>query len=263
MQQIEFRLDVGDRNAGTIYLPDGYVDKMPVLVYCHGWGGSRKLWPPMDKLCETAIENNIALVTFDFFGCGETGGDYSQMTYKRWRDNLSDVLDFVCTQAFADTKKIGCYGFSSGSTAVLRLAATDERISFIISVGTCISAQIGMLSGGTAKLLVDNMEGLMSGGTANIFGIDFGIEFYKDTISNAPVHTLKDIKCPVLFLQGTADNPYRIADARTGYLVMKGNNLPATHIEIEGGTHGLDNVADEAVQNVLGWIEENICCIRP
>ena len=111
-----------------------------------------------------------------------------------------------------------------------------------------------MGKGGPAKILIDNLDSLMSGGTANIFGVDFGIEFYLDTISKAPIYTMDKIKCPVLFLQGTADNTYRCSDAKMAYDLMKQNGLQATHIELADGTHELDNVCEEAVHNVFNWL---------
>jgi dipeptidyl aminopeptidase/acylaminoacyl peptidase len=254
MFTFDFKLEEGDKNVGTVYLPNKNDKNLPVIIYCHGWGGKRQLWTPTEKLCETAIGNNIALVTFDFFGCGDTGGDYRYMTYRRWKENLSAVLDFVCKQSFADEDKIGCYSFSSGSTAALRLAAEGNRIAFVISVGTCISAHIGMNGGGPAKLFINNIESLLSGGTANIFGTDFPIDFFIDTVNNAPIQTIKKIKCPILFLQGTADNPYRKADAKMGFELMNRENLSATHIEIDGGTHELDNVTNEAMKIVFDWL---------
>ena len=250
MYTFDFKLETGDQNSGTVYLPNESSTNIPVIIYCHGWKGGRKLWLPTEKLCETAINNNMALVTFDFFGCGETGGDYGQMTYRRWKENLSDVIDFIENQPFANKTKIGCYAFSSGSTAALRLAAEDERISFIVSVGTCISTHIFMNSGSPAKWLSDNIENLINGGLV----YDFGIDFCRDTVSNAPIHTMKSIKCPVLFLQGTADNPYRIADARMGYEIMSRNGLNASHVEIEDGNHELENVIDEAMRYMFDWL---------
>jgi len=63
-----------------------------------------------------------------------------------------------------------------------------------------------------------------------------------------------EIQCPVLFLQGGDDNPWRCADARLGYDLMKRNGLPATHIEIPGGDHGLDNVFEQAVCHSFDWL---------
>lgn len=250
MYTYDFKLEENDKNVGTVYLPSKDSKNLPVVIYCHGWKGRRNLWTQTEKLCETAMENNIALVTFDFFGCGETGGDYGKMTYRRWNQNLSDIIDFVETQAFADKNKIGCYSFSAGSMVALRLAAKDKRIAFIISVGTCITTNIFMNSDNPTKCLSDNIELLMDGKTIN----DYGIDFCRDFVSNAPVYTIKEVKCPVLFLQGTADNIYRITDAKIGYEIMKANGSNVKHVEIEHGTHELENVADEAMGEVFDWL---------
>lgn len=255
----DFKLETGDRNVGTVYLPSEEAVNVPVIIYCHGWAGRRQLWIPTEALCERAVDEGMAFITFDFFGCGETGGDYSQMTYSRWKDNLSEIISWVISQQFADKNKIGCYAFSSGSTAALRLAAEDNRLSFIVSVGTCISAHIGMGAGGPAKILADNLENLISGGAATIFNVDFDINFYLDTISKVPIHTMDKINCPVLFLQGTADNAFRCSDAKMAYNIMKRANLQATHVELDGGTHELENMPDEAVNNVFAWLVSRAC----
>ena len=252
-----FKLPSSDHNVGTVYLPNESAVNIPVIIYCHGWGGSRQLWTPTQMLCDRAMKERIALVTFDFFGCGDTGGDYSQMTYTRWKDNLSEIVSWVMAQPFSNRNKIGCYAFSSGSTAALRLAAEDTRLAFIVSVGTCISTHIGMNSGGPAKLLADDIESLLSGGKTNIFGVDFGINFYIDTVSKAPIHFMDRIKCPILFLQGTADNPYRCADAKMAYDLMLKNNdsvSKTTYFSLEGGTHELDNMAEDAINMLFEWL---------
>jgi len=256
MISYDFKLTTGDKNVGTVYLPSEDAMNIPIIVYCHGWGGRRQLWTPTQVLCDNAIKAGSALVTFDFFGCGETGGDYQQMTYTRWKNNLSEIVTWVQSQSFSNNSKIGCYAFSSGSTAAFRMAAEEQRLAFIVSVGTCISTHFGMGNGGPAKILADNLNGLLSNGTANLFGVDFGIDFFVDTISNAPIHTMNKVKCPVLFLQGTADNAFRCADAKMAYDLMT-NNEPhpkASYVPLEGGEHELDNIADEAMRIAFDWL---------
>lgn len=253
----DFRLETGDRNTGTVYLPERNAVNTPVIIYCHGWGGSRQLCPVTKLICDMTANKGVAFVTFDFFGCGETGGDYRQMTYTRWKNNLAEIVSWVAAQPFSDECRIGCYSFSSGSTAALRLASEEQRLAFIISVGTCISAHIGMGKGGPAKILADNLETLLSGGTVNIFGIDFGINFYLDTISKAPIHNMDKIQCPVLFLQGTADNTFRCADAKMAYDLMINSNPQgkALYVPLEGGNHGLENVSEKAADIVWDWLK--------
>jgi len=262
MIKYDFRLSTGDQNAGTAYLPQKGAANIPVIICCHGWGGIRQLWTPTQALCDRAMREGVALVTFDFYGCGETSGDYSRMTYTRWKNNLSEILSWVIAQPFSNKGKIGCYAFSSGTTAALRLASEDQRIAFIVSVGTCISAHIGMDRGGPAKILADNLDRLLSGETAEIFGVNFGMNFYLDAVSKAPIHFMDKIGCPILFLQGTADNTFRCADAKMAYDLMTRCNpqAKAAYIPMEGGTHELDNMADKAINIAFEWL---LPVIRP
>ena len=250
----DFQISTADKNIGTVYLPNKDSMNIPVIIYCHGWGGSRQLWLPTEKLCEQAISANMALVTFDFFGCGDTGGVYSLMTYTRWKNNLSDIFSWCAAQPFANADKIGCYSFSSGSTAALRFASENDQVAFVVSVGTCVSSHIGMGNGGPAKIFADHYEELLSGGKKELFGIPFGAEFFIDTVSGAPIHSLNKIKCPTLFLQGLADNPFRCADAKMAYQLMRKENLPATYFDFAGGNHELENVIDEALSRMFEWL---------
>jgi len=250
----DFRLVNNDCTLGTVYLPDAAAAHLPVVIYCHGWGGDRTLSAPVSQICEHALASGLAFVAFDFFGCGETGGDYRRMTYRRWADNLADVLTWCAAQPFADAQQMGCYAFSSGSTAALRLAARDRRIAFIVSVGTCISAHIGMGGGGPGKILAEHGAALLAGETKPLFGVDFGADFYMDTVACAPIYTMENIVCPALFLQGSQDNPYRCADAQMAFRLMQRSGHPAALIEMEQGNHSLNNAADEAVQHVMDWL---------
>jgi len=250
----DFQVANGDQNIGTVYLPHEHAANIPVIIFCHGWGGSRQLGPPEEAIRDRAMRSGYAFVAFDFYGCGETGGDYSLMTYTRWKENLSGVYSWCANQPFADSGKIGCYSVSSGTTAALRFGAENHSIAFIVSVATCISSHIGMHQGGPAKILADCASALFSGEKKELFGTSFGVDFFIDTVSNSPIHKLGDIQCPVLFLQGLNDNPFRCADAKMGYELMRRNDLPATYIEIPGGNHCLENVIDEAMSNMFGWL---------
>jgi len=254
MYKFDFALSVGDRNIGTVYLPGEHAVNVPVIIYCHGWGSNRTLGDPIKEICKRAMSENVAIVTVDFFGCGDTGGNYSQMTYTRWKNNLSDTLSWIISQPFANKDEIGCCAFSSGSTAALRLATEDMRLAFVISIGTCISAHIGMNGGGPSKILADDLDKLLQGDTSKLFGVDFGMGFYLDTVSKAPIHTMDRIKCPVLFLQGMDDNPFRCADAKMGYDLSKNNHPQTAYISVENGNHGLDNMPEVATEIIFNWL---------
>jgi len=248
MFSFDFQLTTGDQNIGTVYLPNEHATNLPVIIYCHGWGGNRQLSSAAAAMRNEAMQKNFAFVAFDFYGCGETGGDYSLMRYGRWKDNFAEIFAWCINQSFADKNRIGCYSVSSGTMTALRFAAENHDIAFVISVATAISLVW------LAKTLAEHAAELLAGEKYEFLGTAFGMEFFADTVGNSPMYTMTEIACPVLFLQGGDDNPWRCADARLGYDLMKRKNLPVTHIEIPGGNHGLDNVVDQATRHTFDWL---------
>lgn len=50
MIERSFRLPFGDNNSGVYYLPAAEAEKLPVLVYCRGWGGDYHLAPVVKNI---------------------------------------------------------------------------------------------------------------------------------------------------------------------------------------------------------------------
>jgi pimeloyl-ACP methyl ester carboxylesterase len=255
MKKTDFRLGGGDKNVGSVYLPDTVEGKLPVALFCHGWGGSRALHPSAQAVCSALVGKQAAMVALDFYGCGETGGSFDRMSYRRWTSNLRDVFAWVSDRDWADGGKIGCFAVSSGTTAALRFAEEGAGAAFVISVATCLGLYMNMPAG-PGKVLVDNWETLSGGGTAEVFGVPLRIDFFKDFVGKAPVYRLESISCPVFFLQGGADNIWRRSDARIGFELMRRKGLPAKHLEIKGGNHNLDNVPEACAREAVQWLGE-------
>ncbi|NOY57777.1 MAG: hypothetical protein GXO75_02435 [Calditrichaeota bacterium] len=255
MKKYDFQLENGDKNVGTVYLPDFSDRELPVVIYCHGWRATRRLFPSAQMLCTSLLTQPAAMVTFDFFGCGDTGGSPGEMSYGRWVSNLRYVFDWVAKQDWSDNKKIGCFSISSGTTVALRFAETSNDLAFVVSVATCLSVHMNMPNG-PGKVFIDNFDSLVNGGTADVFRVPLDIHFFKDFIGKAPIHNLQSITCPVFFLQGSADNIYRRTDAWIGHEVMQKNNLSSKYLEMPDGNHGLDNVSEQCAGEIIEWLRE-------
>lgn len=256
MRSLEFRLEGGDRNFGTAWLPASG-GAHPLAIYCHGWGDSRALGDVQRDLAERLVARNAGLLTFDFFGAGDTGGDFSGMTYGRWTRNLVEVYAWTAAQAWADPRRLACIGFSSGTTAALRFAAASPGPLCVVSIATCLGHFINMADGGPARTLLANLDALSAGGTAPVFSTPFPLDFYRDFLKEAPVHTVQDVPCPVLFLEGGADNPYRRSDGRLGHLIRQRHGRPSMHHEVEGGDHGLFNKGEERNGRVMAFLQDS------
>jgi uncharacterized protein len=196
----------------------------------------------------------MVVVSFDFFGCGDTGGSYTDMTYGHWTENLADVHGWVGQQTWADPTRIGCLGISSGSTAALRFARQSQSCAFAISVATCLGLYISMPNS-PARTYVRQVRDLLAGGRAPVFGMEFPHEFFRDFVEHAPIYDVHEIACPVLFLQGAEDNPFRRSDAWLGYQLRQRAGAPVEYVEVEGGDHGLGSRAEESTEIVVSWLQ--------
>ena len=251
MIEREFRLDIGDRNFGVVYLPDGDLSNLPVLVYCHGWGGDHQLAPAISEFRDMMIPQRWAIVAFAFYACGETHGNTRETSYGRWAANLRDILAWVRAQPWSDPERVGCWGISSGTNPCLRVAAENQHPAFVVSTATFIT-----FLGKSMRAFADNFDLLCNGGLVETLGIDVPLSFYMDMIQNAPVHKLDQVRCPVFFLTGGCDNPFRKADALIGYELMSSKGLPTKQYTVPGGDHGLNSVASTAAEQVITWLKE-------
>jgi dienelactone hydrolase len=253
MHEETFRLDFGDRNVGSLFLPDEASTSLPVLIICHGWPSDRHLYEFPAELVARGTAAGMAVVTFDFYSSGDTGGDPSGMSDGRWASNLHDVCRWIAEQPWTDPARIVALGISSGSTAVLRCARASDVLAAAISVNTCLGHYIGMPNG-PARRLVENWDHLLAGGTVELYGYPCGLDFFKDFIGGAPIYYMAEVKCPALFLEGGQDNVFRRTDGWLGHELMRRAQLSTDFIEIPEGKHGMWNVAEEATEAVLQWL---------
>jgi hypothetical protein len=99
-----------------MYLPESRAAPVPVLVVCLGGVTVLQPSPFTVELYNRLMAVGAGVVTFDFYGMGETGGDPNDWTYGRWTANLIDVCTYVSAQEWADGDHIGALGVSAGST---------------------------------------------------------------------------------------------------------------------------------------------------
>jgi predicted alpha/beta-hydrolase family hydrolase len=260
MEASRFQLTDGDRNVGTVYLPERRATTVSVLVVCLGGASDLQPSPLTVELCTRLTAAGVGVVTFDFYGMGETGGDPNDWTYGRWATNLTDICTYVSAQEWADGDRIGALGVSGGSTAVLRCAIETRKLAAAIAVATYLGHFVTMPNG-PAKLLIDHLDSLLAGDTVEVKGTNtvghhFGIDMLKDAISGAPIYRLQTVNCPIFFLQGGQDNVYRRSDAWLGYELLRSYDLPASYLELEAGDHVLGNVPREGADAVVAWLRE-------
>ena len=79
--QTEFANRKGKILRGTVTLP-GAAGPYPVVVNLHGFGGSRMGYKSMHvSMARELAAAGIACVRYDFYGNGESDGEFEEMTF--------------------------------------------------------------------------------------------------------------------------------------------------------------------------------------
>jgi alpha-beta hydrolase superfamily lysophospholipase len=107
--------------AGSLHLPDA--DNAPFIIGCHGLLSNRNS-PKQIELAAACNRNGLAYFRFDHRGCGDSAGDFMEVTTleARCRDLVSAVETVASHPATGPMA--GLFGSSFGGTVVVAYACT-------------------------------------------------------------------------------------------------------------------------------------------
>lgn len=145
----------GTRLAADLYRPEGVADsdRLPVIVLCHGWGGTKDE-PALKRHAEAFSTEGFATFALDYRGWGESDGKVvakGPLPAERTEvtatvqvirelvdpfDEFWDIrraLDFLEGEPGIDADRIGLWGSSLGGGLVVAVAAQDERVRCVVA----------------------------------------------------------------------------------------------------------------------------------
>jgi len=111
------------------HLPSSSEGPFPVVIICHGLGGSKvgRFRHPV-LLSESLARSGIASVRFDFRGNGDSEGSFVETTPERCVEDLRSIFAWVSKEPVFDTSCLGLFGRSFGGVVSLLYAARNPKI---------------------------------------------------------------------------------------------------------------------------------------
>lgn len=101
--------------------------KYPMVILSHGFGGDMTfhLWEPIIKILN---EKGIGVIRYDFNGCGQSEGDFQNMTVLNEIEDLLCVISYV--RSLPVTENISLVGHSQGGvvTSMVGGDCSDKQI---------------------------------------------------------------------------------------------------------------------------------------
>jgi hypothetical protein len=258
-QGLSFTGAGGRRVAGILAEPSTPADCAVLL--CHGFL-SGKNSQTNQALTERLLSDGITTYRFDWFGMGESEGDFAALTISACLDQVKQALRLLADRGYT---KVGLIGSSFGGL-VATLAAAEEGV---VWSGAAVLRALGLkcpvadfpemlrLEFGEAGMERWKRTGQipnMAGG-AGFVRLEF--RFYEDCLRYDVYKAAESIRVPVLIVQGDRDEYVPLHQTQRLYEAIRGEK----HLSLlPGASHRFERPEDfqMMVRELAGWMAQHV-----
>ncbi|MFC1721314.1 alpha/beta hydrolase [Patescibacteria group bacterium] len=137
-QDLYFTTKRGEKLCGVLELPDDTKQPVPIVIYCHGFLGSKNMLFA-SALARGLVRQGFGVYRFDLPGHGKSTGDKYEVTLPRNIEDVSGIIDMLSELPEIDKSRIAVMGHSYGGTTALLVPAFDSRVKVAISLGSALN----------------------------------------------------------------------------------------------------------------------------
>ncbi len=250
---VQFRNRSGKYLRGMIHLPRGTTARrrVPGVIFLHGFTGDRmeSHWV-LIKCARALAQAGIATLRFDFYGSGESEGEFREATLRSELADAQSAAEFFRGQKGIDRGHLGLCGLSLGGAIAASLA---RRLRVQVVVLWSAVAHLDIFRG-LASTLAKAIPG--SQGALEYDAREISPHFFQDPAKTEPVKLLSRFKGPTLIIHPEKDDSVPLTHAEDFYQASR-----ATHKEIviiPGADHTFTSIAweSEVIKRTVGWFQK-------
>ena len=227
--------------------------RAPGVVLFHGFTGDRMESHWMFVKCSRALaEAGIASLRFDFYGSGESDGQFGEVTLPGEIADARAAVEFFRRQRGIDSERLGLLGLSLGGLIAAELAPRVRPRALILWSALAHTAHLRTLAatsvkpsaGGNGRFEYDAREI-----SPNFLGEGLGVE---------PVRGLARFKAPTLVIHPEKDNAVPYSHAQDYYQAVGAATKEL--VVIPGADHVYTSVTweDEVITRSVEWFREHL-----
>lgn len=130
--QVNFKNREGHTLRGIVTLPDGN-GPFPFVVHLHGFAGNCGGYKGMYiHLSRALAREGIGSARFDFYGNGESDGEFSDMSFDGLFTDAEDMLKWAKAQPYVDSDKLFLSGQSMGGYIAASVAPKVQSYGLVL-----------------------------------------------------------------------------------------------------------------------------------
>ncbi len=240
----------GEQLVGLAESEKSQEGKRPAVILVHGFGANKSEYGMFDDLSAALVNKGFLTYRFDFSGCGESEGDYSQTSLTKLTSDLRVIVDFVKAQPNVDAEKIGTVAMSLGTS--VSVALHTPEIQAYVLLGSVVHPY-------------DLLKKLFEKYTFNPNGISvrkmsrdereirMGPQFWKNFNNYDLSRMISEIQKPICFIHGGKDTKAPISEAETFF---QNTNEPKKLVTIKNAGHGFyePDERQKMTDETLRWL---------
>ncbi len=243
-----FKNSKNKKLVGILNLPKK--KKFPLIIFAHGFKGTkseRKFF----ELGEKLTQNGIATFRFDFSGCGDSEGNFKDITIRQEVEDLKSAYNFLKNLPGVDKRKIGILGYSLGALVAALFQIQNPVAKTLIFISPPFNQEKLVkiwykkreLKKWKAQKYLDTPRGRIS------------IQYLRECQNYNPL--ISKIKVPTLILHGKKDKDVPIKFAKETFRYL---TCPKKMVIIENADHKFEDfrVLKKTIGEILKWTKKNL-----
>jgi hypothetical protein len=184
------------------------------VVFFHGFTGDRMESHWMFVKCARALaQAGVASLRFDFYGSGESEGDFREMTLTGQISDATTAVDYLRRQKGIDPKRLGLLGLSMGGAVAAALAAKVRARAVVLWSALAHTAHLRTLALTSVKPIPGSARAV------EYAAHEISPRFLDDALKVQPVRSLARFKGPTLIIQPEKDASVPLSHAQDFYQV--------------------------------------------
>ena len=239
----------GQAIRGTVYRPS-HDRRGPAMLMLHRFTGQRtETGFLFVTLARALVEQDVAVVTFDFLHSGESDGSFDQMLPTGELADAQRMTRWMLAQPWVDRKRVGLLGFSLGGLVAACLTARIDIFSGLI-----------LLAPTTSQNLCRHADGLTEGESLVMGPHRLHPGIFDDAMQLDAVADVAKNPRPTLLIQGTGDKAVTPQVSQAFVDAMRAAGIDVEHDLIDGADHGFNHAEwrDRLVERVTTWTRSHL-----
>lgn len=264
MQKVEEReavtlINREEKIFGIIHRPLNAV-KCPAVVFCPGFAGNKSgKFRLSVKLAQELAKQGIVALRFDYRGCGDSEGEFRELTLEGKVSDTLTCLRFLAQDAQVDSSRLGIFGRSLGGLIAILSAEQFHQIKSLVLWSPVFTSHPWKKMWEEFKILQKHRSDHDQPPLplpANVPNLHFLQEFFNLRLQDA-LHTLKDM--PLLHIQGEQDMVTTMEHMKA-YQIAREGLSHTRFVSLPHSGHDFENVEEQqlAIQETCQWFKQTL-----